>query len=156
MKLTLQIRTSNGWESFDDYKAKTSLGHIATVLEYPLVRPECFRIIDEDGNVVDMKNNLNNLLDKDMRNYIFADTLNDVLELMRSKQRNPMSFDPWVAEEAGFYHKLKALYNNGLYEYVNDKLLVKIDFTDGGGSGMGGYPPSVTVSVLVNFRDLRI
>lgn len=155
MELTLQIRTTNGWESFNDYKAKTSLAYIQTVVNYPLTRPECFRIVDEYGNVLDMKNNINNLLDKDMKNYVFADTLNDVLELMRNKQKNPMSFDPWVAEEAGLYHKLKNLYNNGLYEYTNGKMLVDISFTDGGGSGMGGYPPSVTVSVLFNFKEIQ-
>ena len=87
MELTLQIRTTNGWESFNDYKAKTSLAYIQTVVNYPLTRPECFRIVDEYGNVLDMKNNINNLLDKDMKNYVFADTLNDVLELMRNKQQ---------------------------------------------------------------------
>ncbi len=80
------------------------------------------------------------------------ETLANVIEYMKQKKVNPLRVDTWGSskEETKIFSILKNVYkNNKVIEIDNYKIL--IDFTKGGGSGMGEHPDEYKISILLKF-----
>ena len=83
----------------------------------------------------------------------------DVVERMINEKRNPLYLDPWVPADTEAFKCVKNTFtddNNLVIRSIKvEDFEFMINYTDGGGVGMGEYPPRITLYCLVNFENYK-
>ena len=143
-KQTLQYNNMLGstWVDWEVYKIKYAEIHGSSkfIENYPTERPTMFRIIDEDGNIITDE--------KEQRKLALVDK---VINIMLSKNKNPMTFDAW--DDTQLYNELarqKDIILNESFDFGQYTLMFK--YESGGGVGMGEYPAQFTAFLLADLK----
>ena len=76
------------------------------------------------------------------------ETLEDVVEYMIETKTNPLCIDAWETDPRGFFDVIW----NSKTSTVTDNHIIRVRTSSGGGGGMGAYPASVEVSILVRLK----
>lgn len=129
----------SGWVEWEDYKVKYAEIHGSSdfIKDFPETRSHMFRVVDEDGYVL-QDNNIVKV----------TALMNTILNTMKTKKQNPMTFSSW--DDSDIYLEIKKNRASFNCPYPFSYYKIHIEHTDAGGCGMGEYPAEFKVYILAN------
>ena len=75
---------------------------------------------------------------------------NQIFRAILSERQSRVTFDSWMPGQLEEFNTLRNVSGDNFFKDYNFYVV----YNQGGGAGMGAYPPTITVYVLTTFKEL--